>query len=71
MKKKMLNELERGEMFKLLSFNANGNDIYYAQGEKGCIKKHSWRGIRDIAHKKLYYCGDMEVYSYDLKIKDV
>lgn len=71
MKKKTLNELEHGEMFKLLSFNANGNDIYYAIGEKGDITKHHYRGVRDITHKKLYYCGDIEVYSFGLIIKDV
>ena len=72
MKKKMLNELEHGEMFKLLSFNANGNDVYYADGEKGDITKFHYRGVRDITHTKKYYFGDIEVYSYGLiVVKDV
>lgn len=71
MKKKMLNDLEHGEMFKLLSFNANGNDIYYADGKIDDIKKHHYRAVRNITNKKLYYCGDIEVYSYGLIIKDV
>ena len=71
MKTKWLSELEHGEMFNLLNGNACADNIFYAGGEKDDIAKHGFRAVRDIRNKKFYFCGDMEVNSHGLIIKDV
>lgn len=71
MKKKWLSELEHGEMFNLLAENELEYNIYYAGGNREDISKHGYRAIKDITNKKFYFCKNIEVYSYELIIKDV
>ena len=71
MKKKWLSELEHGEMFNLLGKNLYFYEVYYAGGKKEDIAKHGFRAIKDITNKKFYFCKNIEVYSYELIIKDV
>lgn len=71
MKKKWLSELEHGEMFNLLAENELEYNIYYAGGCREDIAKHGYRGIIDITNKKIYFCKNVEVFSYGLIIRDV
>lgn len=71
MKKKLLSELEHGEMFNLLNESTCADNIFYAGGKKEDIAKHGFRAVRDIRNKKFYFCSEMEVNSHELIIKDV
>lgn len=71
MKKKWLSELEHGEMFNLLKHKGYSGNLYYAGGNREDISKHGYRAIKDIENKKFYFCRNIEVYSYELIIKNV
>ena len=71
MKKKWLSELEHGEMFNLLGTNLYFYEVYYAGGNKEDIAKHGFRAIKCIAKDKFYFCRNIQVYSYELIIKNV
>ena len=69
--KKWLSELEHGEMFKLSRKDEYSGYLYYAGGKREDIAKHGFRAVKDIENKKIYFCRNIEVYSYEVKIKDV